>query len=188
MPIVTASAIPVSEPTPFAYHRSSSIVSDIFGDDRNDTRHGVFFVSDSTNAKSSYRYWMNDYCVWDDVCHHFMLCGYDTFSFLPYSSRDAFQRDYPSCSLHPDEIIISQQNSVAQVSDPLIDLPNSPPQAPASEIEVVRQEINNLRAQVRARERKWVDAVIYLSVFIVHLFVLFIWSLSKTCETATSKT
>jgi hypothetical protein len=140
----------VGEPPPFAY---SPIASDIpFNKDN--TIHGVFFISDSTANKTPYQYWLRDKSLWDHVCRHFMQSGYDTFSFCPYSSKENFQKYYPNFPIHKDDI----KPTVPQTPPrPNIHQPPpafASPSQDANRMEEDADEISNLREQIRLHQEQ----------------------------------
>jgi polyhydroxyalkanoate synthesis regulator protein len=137
----------VGEPPPFTY---SPIASDIpFNKDN--TIHGIFFISDLTTVKTPYQYWLQlqDKSLWDHVCRQLMTSGYDTFSFCPYSSRANFQKYYPTIPIHKDDI-----KPAAPQTPPRTKVHRPPPafaspSQDAHQMDEDADEISNLREQIR---------------------------------------
>ena len=163
----------MGEPPPFTYLTSDSITSDLFGPTRDTTLHGVFFLSDSTRVTPPHQYWLTDRRVWDDVCSHFLQkSSYDTFAFLPYTSKENFKRFYPSTPLDPEDIIISEDDvhqvsrgSTATQSQQTPPRTHRPPpymsptarrpaasSTPAPEVAALQAEIASLRAEISRQQ------------------------------------
>ena len=86
---------------PFRYGTPSSDVP--FDKDRH--RCGVFIISDSTGERTPHNYWMEDRDLWTAGCRHFYDAGWDTFSFVPYTSRENWARFHPSYPLHSEPMV-----------------------------------------------------------------------------------
>jgi hypothetical protein len=65
-------------------------------------------ISDSTGANTPHNYWMEDRILWQSGCEHFYSHGWDTFAFVPYSSRDNWWvRFHPQYPLHREPMVVA---------------------------------------------------------------------------------
>eukprot|EP00956_Cyclotella_meneghiniana_P020500 scaffold36305_cov35-Cyclotella_meneghiniana.AAC.11 len=90
-------------PPPIIYN--TKISTDLpFGTGRNHPS-GVIFISDSTGIKTPYNYWIDDISLWSEIVPYFNNEGFDIVSFLPYSTRSAFEQLHRNIPLQRDPIL-----------------------------------------------------------------------------------
>jgi hypothetical protein len=70
----------------------------------------VFIVEDPVTPSNSRYYWTNSKRVWKSGCRHFMAQGFSVFSFVPFSSRAAWDQLCP-------EYIPEEQPMIVQTGD-----------------------------------------------------------------------